>query len=242
MTPGAFLLVVILAGIGLALITPSRTPSIHLPSWTKSEAVSKMTKRAEQIVAAVLGAAATILLLPGQAIVPVSLIGAAAGLAAARMIDKTFAGLRRKRRLRALDFSIIAFLEQIHIKLANGNSLLATIVTSGGIANQDICYLQGLVKSGLDLETAALYWIEEFDTPSKRRLVDLLLAKTTTSETLTLLAVLLQQLKDEQRFTLIADIEKRSQLVWIPVTIAVLVPGMIFIAIPLEATLRTLIG
>ncbi|MDA8270689.1 MAG: hypothetical protein M0Z39_04695, partial [Actinomycetota bacterium] len=79
-------------------------------------------------------------------------------------------------------------------------------------------------------------------TESKRRLTDLFLAKTTTSETLALLSALINQLRKEQRFSLIAEIERRNQLVWIPVTIAVLVPGMIFIAIPLEATLHSLLN
>jgi hypothetical protein len=36
----------------------------------------------------------------------------------------------------------------------------------------------------------------------------------------------------------IADLERRAQLVWIPVTVATLLPGVIFLAIPFLEAMR----
>lgn len=232
--------VAVIGVIGLGLVGRPRHRSMN--SLTGTTVTPQLRKRVAEIGISLLGAATAVGLFPGSTILPLALLGAASALALAKLIERTALDHRRKRRTNALDLSIIALLEQLHLKLANGNSLQSSIVRTDGITNKDVLSLQNLVRSGLDLESATSYWIDEFDAPSKRRAADLLLARTTTSETLALLAGLIQQLRNEQRFTLIADIERRNQLVWIPVTIAVLVPGMIFIAIPLEATLRSLLG
>jgi hypothetical protein len=157
-------------------------------------------------------------------------------------VEHLVSNRRRQRRTSEVNLAVVSLLEQVHLKLVNGNSLNAALANAEGVTNPDVAQLQNLLRSGLDLETAASFWLAEFDTESKRRLTDLFLAKTTTSETLALLSALISQLRKEQRFSLIAEIERRNQLVWIPVTIAVLVPGMIFIAIPLEATLHSLLN
>ena len=232
--------VTLIGAIGLMLVGRPRHRSINPLNGTM--ATPQLRNKVAEIGISLLGAVIAISMSPGNAILPLALLGAASALVLTKITEKTVLDHRRKRRTIALDLSIIALLEQLHLKLANGNSLQSSILRTDGITNKDVLSLQNLVKSGLDLESATSYWIDEFDTPSKRRAADLLLARTTTSETLALLAGLIHQLRNEQRFTLIADNEMSNQLVSIPVTIAVLVPGMIFIAIPLEATLRSLLG
>ncbi|TAN20543.1 MAG: hypothetical protein EPN30_10060 [Actinomycetota bacterium] len=242
MTAPQFLIAIILAATGLALISPARIPAIQLLAGPGKAASAGTVKKWAYAASALLGSACAVTITSFQTIIPVVLIGALAGLASAAVIGRYFVDQRRKRRSEELASSLVALLEQIYLKVINGSSVHSSLTSIEGIGNRDIASLQGLVKSGLDLESAAAYWIEEFDAPAKRQLADLLLARTTTSETLTLMAGLVQQLRSEQNFSLIATIEKRNQLVWIPVTIAVLVPGMIFIAIPLEATLRSLVS
>ncbi len=232
--------VAIIGTIGLGLVGRRGRWSIN--SLHKINVTSQVRKRLAEIVISLLGAAIAVGVLPMHAVLPFALLGAGSALVLAKIIERTVLDHRKERRTKALDISIIALFEQLHLKLANGNSLQSSIVRTDGITNKDILSLQNLIRSGMALESATSYWIDEFDTPSKRRAADLLLAKTTTSETLALLTGLIIQLRNEQRFALIAEIERRNQLVWIPVTIAVLVPGMIFIAIPLEATLRSLLG
>ncbi len=232
-----------LSGVaGMVLVAPFGNRISRWQRQTRGKVASMTKKPVGQAVAALLGAAAAIVLFPGEAPIPIAALGAASSAASAWLMEHLVSNRRRKRRANEVDLAVVSLLEQVHLKLINGNSLNAALVNAEGVTNPDVALLQNLLRSGLDLETAASFWLEEFDTESKRRLTDLFLAKTTTSETLALLSALINQLRKEQRFSLIAEIERRNQLVWIPVTIAVLVPGMIFIAIPLEATLHSLLN
>ena len=242
MTGPQFFLSIILAAAGLALIAPARIPAAQFRASAKTAFSTGVARKAAFAASALFGSACAVALTSFQAILPTVLIGAMTGLASAALIERSLIDHRKKRRSEKLESSVIALLEQIYLMVINGSSLQSSLTSAEGVGNRDIANLQNLVKSGLDLETAAEFWIGEFDHPAKRRLTDLLLARTTTSETLALMAGLVQQLRSEQRFSIISTIERRNQLVWIPVTIAVLVPGMIFIAIPLEATLRSLVG
>lgn len=227
---------------GMLLVTPFGSRIDPWGKRTRNTLAQRTFRPAGQVISSLLGAAAAIVLFPGEASVPIAALGAASGAALAWLAQNWVSNRRRKHRTDEVDHAIVSLLEQVHLKLVNGNSLNAALASAEGVANSDVALLQNLLRSGLDLETAASFWLEEFDTESKRRLTDLFLAKTTTSETLALLSALISQLKKEQRFSLVGEIERRNQLVWIPVTIAVLVPGMIFIAIPLEATLHSLLN
>ena len=242
MTAPQFFLSIILAASGLALISPVGIPAGQFRASARNASSIGLVRKSVFGASALFGSACAVTLASFHAILPTVLIGAMAGLAATALIERSSIDHRKKHRSENLESSVIALLEQIYLKVINGSSVQTSLTSAESIGNRDVLNFQNLVKSGLDLETAAEFWIEEFDDPIKRRLTDLLIAKTTTSETLTLMAGLVQQLRSEQRFSLIATIERRNQLVWIPVTIAVLVPGMIFIAIPLEATLRSLVG
>lgn len=146
----------------------------------------------------------------------------------------------RKKRSLNLDFSLISFLEQIHQKMVSGDSFYKSLSTADNIGNRDITYLQNLIKSGLDPQNCIKLWLDEFETVSKHRLADIFISHSSTAETLALIQNSISWLKSEHKLYLISEIERRNQLVWIPVTIAVLIPGMIFIAIPLEATLKSI--
>lgn len=148
---------------------------------------------------------------------------------------------RHRRRTQQLNFALTPFLQQVRLGITGGNSLQKALTSANNLGNQDIEHLQNLLRSGMDIERSSKLWLDDFQTPAKQRLADLWSTKTTTSEMLALIENLLQWLNSEQRFFLTSEIERRNQLVWIPVTVAVLLPGMIFIAIPLEATLKTLL-
>lgn len=169
-------------------------------------------------------------------------LGGAGGYIFSQITKQSFQRSAEKRRNGDLDFALGSLLEQVHLKVMNGRSVKTALLTVEDIENRDVRLLLGMLKSGLDLPQAANFWINDFDNPTKRRLVDILTSNATASETLVLVASLLEHLRNEQRFALIGEVERRNQLVWIPVTMAVLLPGMIFIAIPLEATLKALLG
>lgn len=236
------LLAVLTSALGLALVKSPRSNPEDARSRLSGLRKETAQKRAMVASTGALGASVAIWIHPGSNLAPNVLLGALLGGGLTWLIEKRLATWRRKARIAKLDSSLVALLSQIHLQLLNGRSLHAALSGAKGVLNKDVSLLQVLARSGMDLDMAVGYWIEDFDTNTKKRVGDLLLTRASTSETISLTLGLIQQLKNEQRFALIASIERRNQLVWIPVTIAVLVPGMIFIAIPLEATLRSLLG
>lgn len=199
-------------------------------------------KKMLQIFGAILGFFIAAAITPWRAVPATGALGITIGVVVISAFHKLMSDRKIKRREKNLDSALLALLEELSLLLSSGNSLQTGLLLANNSQNKDIVALQGLLKSGLDLENAVTFWLDEFHSSSKRKVADLLLAKTTITETLALLDNHLDLLRSEQKYTMIAEMERRDQLVWIPVTIAVLLPGMIFLAIPLQATLKTLIG
>lgn len=170
------------------------------------------------------------------------LIGSGAAWLTTSVLEHLSINWGGKRRSRNLDFALIAFLEQIHQRMVSGDSLYKSLGITSDLGNRDIAYLQGLIRSGLDSQSCIKFWLEDFETASKHRLVDIWSGHSSTAETLNLIQNSIVWLRNEHKFYLISEIERRNQLVWIPVTIAVLIPGMLFIAIPLESTLKSILS
>lgn len=180
-------------------------------------------------------------LIPAVSLELTTITGVGLGWLIETAVKSSVAKSKRRRRTERLNFALTPFLQQVRLKITSGNSLQKALASATNAGNQDIEYLQNLLRSGMDIERSSRLWLDDFQAPGKQRLADLWSTKTTTSEILTLIEDILKWLDSEQRFYLTSEIERRNQLVWIPVTVAVLLPGMIFIAIPLEATLRTLV-
>lgn len=184
---------------------------------------------------ALLGYSITVL----HPIIPRLLLGSTAGILVGVTVRNSNSRSTRQRRTKDLELALIGLLESLQIKIAGGSSLTAALGSMDTFGNKDLSLLQGLLKSGLDNESICRYWIEEFDTISKRRFADLLRTKMAISETISVIEGLIEELRLWRKVALVAELERRNQLVWIPVTIAVLLPGMIFLAIPLESTLHS---
>ena len=74
--------------------------------------------------------------------------------------------------------------------------------------------------------------------PAVERLVSVLALDRDTGDLAGLIAEEARALRHEAHRELIATIERRAQQVWIPVTVATLVPGTIFLAVPFLDALR----
>jgi hypothetical protein len=57
-----------------------------------------------------------------------------------------------------------------------------------------------------------------------------------------LIAAEARSVRAEAHRELIESIERRAQLVWIPVTVATLVPGLIFLAVPFYSAMAQVAG
>lgn len=238
-------ILICLAITGTLLIVPSQPTFKVAPAIVKATASLqthlKLQNRGWKICGALLSVSGMQLISPFHSFAASTFVGTVVGWTIAGFCINTYLVKTSKQKNTKFDFALIAYIEQISLSISNGKSLQSALTSVDNFNNEELLNFQNLLRSGLDTESAASFWIEQSDSKSKRRLLDLITAKTTAAESLKLMELILKQLRQEKRFSTLAEIERRNQLVWIPVTIAVLLPGMIFIAIPLEAALRSLL-
>jgi hypothetical protein len=81
-------------------------------------------------------------------------------------------------------------------------------------------------------------WSAIVDVASVGRLVSILALERETTDLGRLVSEEAAAMRREQHRDLIALVERRNQQVWIPVTVAALVPGAILLAIPFLAAMQ----
>ena len=81
-------------------------------------------------------------------------------------------------------------------------------------------------------------WAALVDIPTARRLVTVLALDRETADLGRLIADEAAATRREAHRDLITVVERRNQQVWIPVTVAALVPGAILLAIPFMAAMQ----
>lgn len=140
---------------------------------------------------------------------------------------------RRKRRL-FLELPVVA--EQLGMLLSAGFSLgsgLNRLAGRGhGASGQDLQRVVSRIRQGVSEVDALREWAEVSDLDALGRLVAVLSLNREAGDLGRLIAEEARSIRREVQRELVEQIERRSQQVWIPVTVAALVPGAIFIAIP----------
>ena len=81
-------------------------------------------------------------------------------------------------------------------------------------------------------------WATTVDVPAVGRLVGVLALNRDAGDLGNLITNEARAVRAEVHRELVETIEKRSQQVWIPVTVATLVPGLLFLAVPFTEALR----
>ncbi|MGH9056973.1 MAG: type II secretion system F family protein [Acidimicrobiales bacterium] len=132
--------------------------------------------------------------------------------------------------------------EQLAMLLNAGFSLrsaLARIAARGrGCAARDLSGVVNRVRQGLAEPAALREWADIAKVDGVERLVGVLAVHAEASDLGRLVSAEARQARrDLQRRTTEA-IERRAQQVWVPVTVATLVPGVILLAVPFLAALR----
>lgn len=140
---------------------------------------------------------------------------------------------RWQRRI-FLELPVVA--EQIGMLLSAGYSLggaLDRISTRGsGACAQDLRRVGRRVRQGLSEGEALAEWAELADVSALHRLVGVLTLNRDTGDLGRLIAEEARAIRREVHRQLITQIDRRAQQVWIPVTVATLVPGTMFMAVP----------
>lgn len=146
---------------------------------------------------------------------------------------------RWKRRL-FLELPVVA--EQLGMLLGAGYSLsaaLSRLAQRGrGVCGRDLGRVCERIGHGLTESAALREWAEVADIPAVHRLVNVLTLNRKAGDLGRLTSEEARSIRRELHRQLVATMERRGQQVWIPVTVAALVPGVIFLAVPFVEALR----
>jgi Flp pilus assembly protein TadB len=182
------------------------------------------------------------LLVAGVSPVPVGvLFVVGAPLLAFLVIEQQLAGRsERWQRTVAQELPVVA--EQLAMLLNAGWSLGAAIgrlaERGRGCCATDLGTVVNRVRQGVALDTALKEWAEVVRVEGVDRLVAVLDLNRQTSELGRLVGAEARQARRDLQRRTVELIERRSQQVWVPVTVATLVPGVILLAVPFLSALR----
>lgn len=138
-----------------------------------------------------------------------------------------------QRRL-FLELPIVS--EQIGMLLSAGFSLsgaLDRIASRGsGACARDLDRVRRRMRQGLSETEALREWADLAQVPAVTRFVGVLTLNRETSDLGRLIAEEARAIRREVHRELIAQLDRRAQQVWVPVTVATLVPGTLLLAVP----------
>lgn len=198
--------------------------------------------RVRQVGAATAGFAASGTALGAIGVKPLLALAGALGVAVVvygvseHLLGKSTA-LRRTQITEELP--IVA--EQIGMLLASGMSLkgaLDAVARRGhGICAEGLERVGARVAGGAAVEVALAEWADDAGSAAIRRFVGVLTLHEDATDVAALVSEEARSARMEAHRHLIAHIERRNEQVWIPVTVAALVPGCVLLAIPFSDAL-----
>lgn len=150
---------------------------------------------------------------------------------------------RRQRRL-FLELPVVS--EQLAMLLSAGFSLgsaLNRLADRGqGTCAEDLRRVCSRIRQGLSEVDALREWATVARVDALDRIVPVLALNREASDLGRLISEEARAIRRDLQRQLVQTMERRSQQVWIPVTVATLVPGVIFMAIPFIEALRLFSG
>jgi Flp pilus assembly protein TadB len=146
---------------------------------------------------------------------------------------------RWKRRI-FLELPVLS--EQLGMLIGAGYSLggaLNRLAARGsGACAQDLAQVCGRIRQGLSEVDALREWATVADVDALTRLVAVLALNREAGDLGRLVSDEARSIRRDVQRELIEQIERRAQQVWIPVTVATLVPGAVLLAVPFLEALR----
>lgn len=147
-----------------------------------------------------------------------------------------------QRWQRRLFLELPVMIEQLALLLSAGYSLTSALnrlaVRGSGACSTDLRRVCARLRQGLSEAHALKEWSTVADVAALDRLVQVLALNRETTDLGRLLAEEARSTRREVHRQLIEEAERRSQQVWIPVTVATLVPGVLFMGIPFVEALQ----
>ncbi len=132
--------------------------------------------------------------------------------------------------------------EQLGMLLSAGYSVGAALDRlsrrGNGACATDLRRACSRIRHGLGEQAALEEWAVTSGVTAVRRLVGVLVLDREASDLGRLITEESRAVRREVHRELIETIERRSQQVWVPVTVATLVPGVVFLAVPFVAAMQ----
>lgn len=132
--------------------------------------------------------------------------------------------------------------EQLAMLLSSGYSLGAALnrlaQRGRGCAARDLARVCGRIRQGLSEIEALGEWARIVDVDALNRLLPVLALNREASDLGRLISEEARAIRRDVHRQLVETAERRSQQVWVPVTVAALLPGMVFIAVPFLEAMR----
>ena len=195
-------------------------------------------------VAAVgIGALVSLALRPGAIVLLLLLLGAPV-LAFLVLEQQLARASDRWRRRLFLELPVVS--EQLAMLLSAGFSLgsaLNRLAARGqGVCARDLQRVTGRIRQGLSEVDALREWSAVARVPALDRLVPVLALNREASDLGRLISDEARGIRRDVQRELVETMERRGQQVWIPVTVATLIPGVIFLSIPFIEALSLFSG
>jgi tight adherence protein C len=173
--------------------------------------------------------------------VPIAMLTTFGGLLLAFLLLEQQVSAASDRWKRSVHLELPVVAEQVAMLLGSGYSLVAALDRvshrgQGAIA-RDLHRVLSRIRQGLSEDQALQEWAELVDVGSVDRFVSVLALNREASDLGRLIAEEARTIRRDVQRELVETMEKRGQQVWIPVTVATLLPGVIFIAIPFMTAL-----
>lgn len=202
------------------------------------------SRQALHAVAALAAAGGTALACrPGPAFTLVLVVGAPV-LVVLTDEQRVMTRIARRRQMLQLELPVVA--EQLGILVDSGTSLPSAILRVArrgrGVATDDLRRVALRIRHGRSEADALQEWAELTDMEAVRRLVAVLSMHREAGDLGRLISEEARAIRAGTHRELVERIERRGQLVWIPVTVATLVPGLLFLAVPFVSALAQVTG
>jgi tight adherence protein C len=173
--------------------------------------------------------------------IPIALLTTFGGLLLAFLLLEQQVSTSSDRWKRSVHLELPVVAEQTAMLLGSGYSLVAAldrVARRGqGAVARDLQRVLTRIRQGLAEDQALQEWAELVDVASVDRFVSVLALNREASDLGRLIAEEARTIRRDVQRELVETMEKRGQQVWIPVTVATLLPGVIFIAIPFTTAL-----
>jgi tight adherence protein C len=181
----------------------------------------------------VAGSIAATVLSPPAAMVALLIVGSP--ILVFLIIEQRLA-IESQRWQRRIFLELPVISEQIGMLISAGYSLngaLSRIASrTNGACSEDLVRVVARSHQGISNVDALREWATLADVPSLYRLVSILALNDDAADLGRLIAEEARSIRRDVQRETVEQIERRNQQVWIPVTVAALVPGVILMAIP----------